>query len=85
MRLILLHLLKRYEFSLTDKQNTRYVQEDMSYNTFTGGPRNIYNELMEDSNKECMFLFTKEILNYHDYNLILIQINYLYKLITYTN
>lgn len=51
MRLILLHLLKNYNFSLTEKQANTYVQEDMSYNSFTMGPRNIYNELMEDSNQ----------------------------------
>ncbi len=48
MRLILLHLLARYRFYLTEKQEKRYIQEDMSYNSFTSGPRNINNEIMED-------------------------------------
>ena len=59
MRLILLHLLRRFKFNLTERQLTRYIQEDMSYNTFTMGPRNINNELMEEST-QGMYVIIEE-------------------------
>ena len=43
MRVILLHLMKHYSFSLTEKQKKTYKQEDLGLNRFTLGPRDIYN------------------------------------------
>jgi cytochrome P450 len=43
MRIILLHLLKHYSFSLSEKQKDTYTQEDIGLNRFTLGPRDIYN------------------------------------------
>ena len=42
MRLILLHLLKDFSFSLTKEQLNKYKDDDMGLNTFTLGPRDIY-------------------------------------------
>ena len=50
MRLILIHLVKHFEFSLTDKQKTHYSREDIGFNSFTFGPRNIQNTHLTDSN-----------------------------------
>jgi hypothetical protein len=50
MRLILLYLIKNFSFYLTDLQLNRYQEEDMCFNSFTMGPRNIYNEDLKDSN-----------------------------------
>ena len=49
MRLILLHLIKNFEFSLTDKQNIHYTPENIGFNSFTFGPRNIENDNLSDS------------------------------------
>jgi hypothetical protein len=44
MRIILLHLLKDYSFSLTpDQQKNTYNQDEIGFNKFTFGPRDIYN------------------------------------------
>ena len=45
MRLILLHLLKNFTFSLPKSQLTRYNQDYISFNDFTLGPRNIFNNV----------------------------------------
>ena len=55
MRLILLHLMKRYSFSLTEKQKNTYKQEDLGLNRFTLGPRDIY-----DYNKNGMYVRVKQ-------------------------
>jgi cytochrome P450 len=55
MRIILLHLMKRYSFSLTEKQQNTYKQEDMGLNRFTNGPRDIY-----DYNKNGMYVRVKQ-------------------------
>ena len=43
MRIILLHLMKHYVFTLTEKQTNTYKNEDIGLNKFTLGPRDIYN------------------------------------------
>ena len=50
MRLILLYLIKNFSFYLTDLQLNKYQEEDMCFNSFTMGPRNIYNRDLKDSN-----------------------------------
>ena len=50
MRLILLYLVKNFDFYLTDKQLNKYQEEDLCFNSFTMGPRNIYNKDLKDSN-----------------------------------
>jgi cytochrome P450 len=49
MRLMLLYLIKNFEFTLTEKQLNTYKEENMCHNSFTMGPRNIYNKSLEDS------------------------------------
>ena len=44
MRIILLHLLKNFTFTLPKKQLNTYNQDTISINLQTLGPRNIYNE-----------------------------------------
>ena len=43
MRIILLYLLKNYDFKLTTKQKETYEEEDIGLNMFTLGPRDIFN------------------------------------------
>jgi len=59
MRIILLHLLKHYSFSLTEKQMNTYNQDDLGLNQFTLGPRDIY-----DYNKNGLYVkVTKRLFN----------------------
>ena len=44
MRLILLHLLKNFEFKLANNQLTKYNPDTISFNSATLNPRNIYND-----------------------------------------
>jgi cytochrome P450 len=55
MRVILLHLMKNYSFSLTEKQKNTYKQEDIGLNKFTLGPRDIY-----DYKKNGLYVHVKE-------------------------
>ena len=48
MRIILLYLLKQFNFNLTKKQLDMNL-DLISYNSFTLGPRNIYNKNLEDN------------------------------------
>lgn len=50
MRLLLLHLLRHFNFSVTEKQLNTYNEENMCFNSFTMGPRNIYNKNLTESN-----------------------------------
>mgnify|MGYP003682155657 CR=1 FL=1 len=59
MRIILLHLMKYYTFSLTEKQMNTYNQDDLGLNKFTLGPRDIY-----DYNKNGLYVkVTKRLFN----------------------
>jgi cytochrome P450 len=60
MRLILLQLIKNFEFSLTKDQLNTYSNENMTFNTFTMGPRNIYNYSLQD-NRLGMYVNIKKI------------------------
>ena len=42
MRIILLHLLRKYSFQLSHKQLYSYKEEDIGINKFTLGPRDYY-------------------------------------------
>jgi cytochrome P450 len=56
MRIILLHLLKDYSFSLTpDQQKNAYNQDEIGFNKFTFGPRDIY-----DYNKLGLYVNVKK-------------------------
>ena len=50
MRIILLHLLSNFTFSLKEEQLNKYSENDLSFNAATLGPRNIHNKtLFENS------------------------------------
>ena len=49
MRIILLHILQRYNFELADSQKEQN-DEYFIYNKFTMGPRNVNNKSKKDSN-----------------------------------
>ena len=56
MRIILLHLLKDYSFSLTlDQQKNAYNHDEIGFNKFTFGPRDIY-----DYNKLGLYVYVKK-------------------------
>ena len=57
MRIILLHILKRYHFSLTVMQKIAHSvnEADIGFNSFTLGPRNMYNSKLTD-NKLGLFV-----------------------------
>ena len=48
MRIILLNLFKNFDFYIPDCQLKRYKDEDLSFNDFTMGPRNIKNKTLTD-------------------------------------
>ena len=48
MRIILLNLFKNFDFYIPDCQLKRYKDEDLSFNDFTLGPRNIKNKTLTD-------------------------------------
>ena len=48
MRIILLHLLKHFTFSIPKKQLENYDQEHISLNGVTLAPRSIYNKDLYD-------------------------------------
>ena len=50
MRIILLHLLSNFTFSLKEEQINKYSENDLSFNAATLGPRSIHNkDLFENS------------------------------------
>ena len=56
MRIILLYILKDYTFSLTpDQQKNAYNKDDIGFNKFTFGPRDIY-----DYNKLGLYVDVKK-------------------------
>ena len=50
MRIILLYLLRNFRFSLSENQKKLMKKEYLTYNDFTMGPRNIYNDSLENNN-----------------------------------
>ena len=50
MRIILLHLLKNFTFSLPEIQKNTYTKQTLSFNKATLAPRNIFNESLSDQN-----------------------------------
>ena len=50
MRLILIHILKDFTFSLSPKQLGGYDQNNISFNSVTLAPRSIYNSTMTERN-----------------------------------
>lgn len=50
MRLILIHILKDFTFSLSPKQLRGYDQNNISFNSVTLAPRSIYNSTMTERN-----------------------------------
>ena len=48
MRIILLNLFKNFDFYIPECQLKRYKDEDLSFNDFTLGPRNIKNKTLTD-------------------------------------
>ena len=49
MRLILLHLIKNFTFTIPNSQLNKYDQDTISYNSVTLGPRNIFNKNLYDN------------------------------------
>ena len=48
LKSILLNLFKNFDFYIPDCQLKRYKDEDLSFNDFTMGPRNIKNKTLTD-------------------------------------
>lgn len=49
MRLILLHLIKNFTFTIPNSQLNKYDQDTISYNSVTLGPRNMFNKNLYDN------------------------------------
>ena len=49
MRIILLYIIREFEFTLTDEQNNIKDRDNLGFNIFTFGPRNIKNNNLTDN------------------------------------